>query len=354
MPEPGLAVSERLTPPASVAVVGRRPAFVTATAVAVVVALAVAPVVAAPSAARQPEPVRLPRDHFGHPRSSIEWWYVTALVRDGAGTPYSVFFTVFSSRGALVPVAQVRNLKTGALVGHSERLAAGSVGVSSLDLRTAGARLRYDQGSNVWLLSVSAPGFALSLRQRPEKAYALHGGGTGLIRQSAAGTAHYYSATRMSATGTLRAGGRSRALSGESWLDHQWGDYRDYRRAFDWDWFACRFADRSELMLYQFRDPVTGRPLQQFRTGTYVPRHGRTLELTSFQARPGRRALDAAGHRWALDWQLHVPELGLTESLRSLARDQLVRNTIVPTFWEGVSSATGSRTGTCFVELSYR
>jgi len=49
-----------------------------------------------------------------------------------------------------------------------------------------------------------------------------------------------------------------------------------------------------------------------------------------------------------------VPRLKLTEDLRSLLRDQLVRNTIVPTFWEGVAHATGSRTGTCFVELSYR
>jgi hypothetical protein len=49
-----------------------------------------------------------------------------------------------------------------------------------------------------------------------------------------------------------------------------------------------------------------------------------------------------------------VPELKLTESLRSVLRDQLVRNTAVPTFWEGVARATGTRPGTCFVELSYR
>jgi predicted secreted hydrolase len=76
--------------------------------------------------------------------------------------------------------------------------------------------------------------------------------------------------------------------------------------------------------------------------------------VTGFQALPGRDALDAAGRRWPLDWQLRVPSLGLGEQLRSLLRDQLVRNTIVPTFWEGAAHAAGSRTGTCFVELSYR
>jgi predicted secreted hydrolase len=298
--------------------------------------------------------VRFPRDHFGHPSASIEWWYFTALVRDKADTPYSVFFTLFSSKGALVPVAQVRNLKTGALVGHSEQLVLARVSPSSLKVRLSHARLRYEPATNAWLFSASGSGFAVSISQRPEKAYALHGGGTGLIQQSLAAISHYYSATRMRATGTLRAGRKRITLAGESWLDHQWGDYRADPQAFNWDWFSCRFDDGSELMLYQFRDRTTGRPLARFRNGTYVTRRGRTIAVTNFQARRGRRVLQAAGHRWPLDWQLRVPKLNLSENLRAVLRDQLVRNTIVPTFWEGVARATGTRTGACFVELSYR
>jgi predicted secreted hydrolase len=298
--------------------------------------------------------VHFPRDHFGHPRASIEWWYFTAVAHDKAGTPYSVFFTLFSSRGALVPVAQVRNLETGALVGHSEELARGRVGTSAVDVKARRARLDYRPRSDTWSFSAAGRGFAVSLAQHPEKPYALHGDSTGLIRQSLGGSSHYYSATRMDASGTLRIGGKSVRLAGESWLDHQWGDYRDDPRAFNWDWFSCRFDDRSELMLYQFRDRVTGRPLARFRNGTYVSRSGRTTAVTNFEARHGRRALRAAGHEWPLDWQLEVPELKLTESLRSVLRDQLVRNTVVPTFWEGVARATGTRPGTCFVELSYR
>ena len=104
----------------------------------------------------------------------------------------------------------------------------------------------------------------------------LHGGGTGVIRQSVAGISHYYSATRMRASGTLRVGGRTVPLTGESWFDHQWGDYARDPRAFNWDWFSCRFDDRTELMGYQFLDRKTGRPLpgtrerhlRRTRTGT--------------------------------------------------------------------------------------
>ena len=58
----------------------------------------------------------------------------------------------------------------------------------------------------------------------------------------------------MRASGTLRVGGRTVAVTGESWFDHQWGDYAFDPRAFNWDWFSCRFDDGTELMGYQFRD----------------------------------------------------------------------------------------------------
>jgi predicted secreted hydrolase len=298
--------------------------------------------------------VRLPRDHLGHAGASIEWWYFTAFVRDRAGRRYSVFFTLFASRGVLVPVAEVRNLDSGAVVGHSERLAPGRVGGSALDVRVAGSRLRYLPGSNTWLFSVSGPGLQVSLRQRPEKAYVLNGGGTGEIEQSIAGRSHYYSATRMRASGTVRVGGKTVAINGESWFDHQWGNYANDPRAFNWEWFSCRFDDRTELMLYQFLDRKTHRPLARYRNGTYVNTNGTAIPITTFEAHHTRQALTAAGHTWPLDWQLHVPAPNLTESLRSLLRDQLVRNTIVPTFWEGAAQATGTHTGTCFVEISYR
>jgi predicted secreted hydrolase len=297
--------------------------------------------------------VRFPRDHYGHPAASIEWWYFTAVVRDRAGTRYSVFFTLFASNGALVPVAEVRNLETGKLVGHSERLAAGRVGTGSLDVSPGGSRLRYVPASNRWLFSVAGPGLQVSLSQRPEKPYALNGDG-GVIRQSVAGSSHYYSSTRMRASGTLRVAGREMAVAGESWFDHQWGDYRDDPRAFDWNWFSCRFGDRTELMLYEFLDRASGLPLAGFENGTFVRPDGRTVAIHRFQATHDAHAFTATGRSWPLDWRLRVPALRLTESLRALLPDQLVRNTIVPTFWEGVETAAGSRSGICFVELSRR
>jgi predicted secreted hydrolase len=298
--------------------------------------------------------VRFPRDHFGHQRSSIEWWYFTALVRDRAGRRFSVFFTLFASRGLLLPVAQVRDLQTGAVVGQSEQVGPGRVGPAGVDVSVSGSRLRYQPATGTWSFVVTGPGLRVRLEQRPEKPYVLHGNGTGVIEQASAGLSHYYSDTRMHASGRLRVGGKIVQVTGESWFDHQWGSYVNEPRAFNWDWFSCRFDDNSELMLYQFLNRRTGVPLARYRNGTFVDRSGHAVGITTFTATHGRNVLRAAGHIWPLDWQLKVPALKLTENVRALFPNQLVRTSVLPTFWEGASRVIGSHSGTCFVEISYR
>jgi predicted secreted hydrolase len=266
-----------------------------------------------------------------------------------------VFFTLFSGFGfVLLPVAQVVNLDTGALVGHSEALGLGAPGSSALDVNLAGSRFGYQPRTDTWSFAVSRPGLHVSLSQRPEKPYALHGGGTGVIQQSVAGISHYYSATRMQASGTLRVGGRTVAVTGESWFDHQWGDYAGNPRAFNWDWFSCRFNDRTELMGYQFLDRKTGRPLPGLANGTFIDANGHATAIRGLVATHSAQALRAAGHTWPLDWELKASTPKLTESVNALFPDQLVRNTIVPTFWEGAADAKGTRAGPCLVEISYR
>ena len=297
--------------------------------------------------------VHLPRDHFAHPAAGIEWWYVTGLVHGRDGHRYTVFFTLFRRGSLVLPVSQVVDLDRDLVVGHSERGGVAAIGSARLDVAAAGARLAYEPRVDTWRFSATGPGYALAFSARPEKPYVLHGGGTGVIRQSPAGASAYYSATRMAAHGTIAVGARTIAFSGTAWLDHQWGSFENDPRAFNWDWFSCRFADRTELMLYRFRDRRTGAPLAPYRNGTFVRRDGRTSSIRSFTAAPSR-PLRAAGRSWPLDWRLRVPALGLDVRLRSLARHQLFHGVLVPTFWEGAAAATGTKRGDCFVEETYR
>ena len=78
------------------------------------------------------------------------------------------------------------------------------------------------------------------------------------------------------------------------------------------------------------------------------------MHVTRFTASAGPRTLTDSGQTWPLDWTLQTAAPNLNESLTSLLPDQLVRNSILPTFWEGIAHATGSKEGNCFVEITYR
>ena len=77
------------------------------------------------------------------------------------------------------------------------------------------------------------------------------------------------------------------------------------------------------------------------------------LATPRFTVTPGQRVFEGAGRSWPLDWQLSLPAENLELRLVSVLPDQLVRGTVLPTFYEGVAHATGSKTGICFVEQSY-
>lgn len=273
-------------------------------------------------------PLHFPRDHYGH-SAGVEWWYFTAYVKGNDGHRYSVFFTLFKRTGFVLPVSQVVDLDSGRIVQHTEKLMPGSGPPFASTL----AALDYDPATDVW----TARAGALRFHSHPQKPYVLHGGGSGVIRQ-AGGTSRYYSATRMSADGSL---GRL-SFRGTAWFDHQWGDFQSIPSARHWDWFSCRFDDDTELMLYRFR---TGA-----ENGTFVDRAGHGTRLNSFAATPGSRVYRGAGRRWPLDWTLEVPALHVDERLHAVVADQLFRGLLVPTFWEGAVTATGTKKGICFVE----
>ncbi|HST26607.1 MAG TPA: lipocalin family protein [Gaiellaceae bacterium] len=284
--------------------------------------------------------IHFPRDHYGH-SAGIEWWYTTAYVHGSDGHRYSVFFTLFKKGGFVLPVSQVVNLDTGARVGRTEIVLPAHIGSSSLNLLQPLVQLRYQPGPNRWTFGASGITYSLTMTATPTKPYVLHGGGTGIVRQGTA-TSSYYSATNMTASGTIRSGLATITFKGTAWFDHQWGGFALDPNALHWDWFSCRFDDRTELMLYRFRDGHA--------SGTSVDRAGHGRLVSGFTATPGSRVFRAKGRNWPLEWTLHVPSEHLDERLSAIVPDQLMTGPLVLPFWEGAVTATGTKKGICFVE----
>lgn len=309
-------------------------------------ALGAALALAASAAASLPH-VRLPRDHYGHSGAGVEWWYVTADVRGSDGHRYSVFVTLFSRGGFVMPVSQIVDLDTGSRVGRSEMVVPARIGPASVDVRTPAATLRYDPSANTWSFAAFGLRYGVRLKVTPEKPYALHGGGTGIVGVGNIESG-YYSATRSRVEGTFSSGAASVSFRGTAWFDHQWVERVAGLSLPRWDWFACQFDDGTELMAYKILGRLGSSPAG--RGGTFVRRNGSTTAVADPRLVAGGRAFAEAGHRWPLDWSIQVPSQQLAVRASALVPDQLVQGFLHPTFWEGVATATGTKKGVCFVE----
>ncbi len=308
-------------------------------------ALGAALALAVSAAAALPH-VRLPRDHYAHAEAGVEWWYVTADVRGSDGHRYSVFVTLFKRGGLVMPVSQVVNLDTGALVGRSEIVFPALVGTSSVDVRTPVTTLRFDRRANTWSFGASSLSYRVTAKVTPSKPYVLHGGGTGIVGVGKIESG-YYSATRASVEGSFSTALGSVTFHGAAWFDHQWVEHVASLSLPKWDWFACQFDDGTDLMAYKI---LAGAGSSAQRGGTFVRRDGSATAVTDPRLTAGARALSAARRRWPLDWRIEVPSQHLDVQARALVRDELVQGFLHPTFWEGVATASGTKKGICFVE----
>jgi len=300
---------------------------------------------AATAAASIPH-VKLPRDHYAHATAGVEWWYVTSDVRGSDGHRYSVFVTLFRRGGFALPVSQVVNLDTGALVGRSEIIVPAPVSSTAVNVETPVATLRFDPKANTWSFGASTLRYGVRLTVTPQKPYVLHGGGTGIVGVGNIASG-YYSATRARVEGTFTSATGSVDFRGSAWFDHQWVERVTVLSLPKWDWFACQFDDGTELMAYKI---LAGKSSASGRGGTFVRHDGSATAVTDPRMTAGTRAFSAAGRRWPLDWTIQVPSQHLAVTARALVPDQLVRGVLHPTFWEGVATATGTKKGICFVE----
>jgi len=328
--------------------------------------------------------LRFPEDHGAHPRTRIEWWYLTGHLADEAGAEYGFQFTVFR-RGLELPSgdAAASPLRArAAWAGHlaltdvargetrfAERLARSSplAGASLEDLDVhledwSLARVASDGGEELRLAAADpVRAFGLELVLRPEKPLVLHGD-AGYSRKGAepGNASAYVSWTRLSVAGTVHLDGSDRRVHGQAWFDHEFGSSVLAEGAVGWDWFSLQLEDAApgdgrDLMLFVLRDGE-GRPLEA-SAGTLVDRRGRPRPLRSGDFR--LRATETwtsprTGTRYPSGWTIALPAEGLELVLTPLVPDceLLGESSTGVRYWEGPVRVSGSCTGRGYAELT--
>jgi predicted secreted hydrolase len=325
---------------------------------------------------------RFPADHAAHERYRTEWWYYTGQLTATDGRRFGFELTFFR-RG--VPPDQVHTLPSKWSIQqlYLAHFALTDLGagrfyyadkVSREGLGKAGAEtgrlhvwvdrwfvLMDDTTAPSHRLRADTDDFAINLDVVPEKPPVLHGR-DGISRKGAdpGQASHYYSLTRLATEGQIRIGTETLAVTGLSWMDHEFGSADLGKNVVGWDWFSLQLSDSTELMWYSLRradgstDPVS--------SGTLVLADGRAQPLDAQELTINPLAYWTSPRskgRYPQRWRLTAPAIGVDLTVESLLADQeldTARSTRV-TYWEGAVSASGQArgapvTGRGYVEMT--
>lgn len=317
--------------------------------------------------ARPGRPLQFPRDHGAHPGFRLEWWYLTAILRDAEDRPHGVQWTLF--RTALEPPgtpaeanpwfdgqAWMAHMAVTTPDGHAgfQRYARGAP--SGPTTRAGVTAAPFAAWLDDWRLASEGPGW-LPLRvaaRQGDTAFTLRLAGQGgpvaqgeagfSAKHAGGGGSHYYSQPFLHAEGELEVDGRRFAVSGQAWLDHEWSSQFLHPGQAGWDWLALHLDSGEKLMLFRLRPRPGAGAGHEWRHGVLLAPGGDVRPLDpariTWEEREWQRV---AGRRLPLKLRIGLPEIDRRLEVRALHPEQWM-DVDFP-YWEGVVLATGEGPG---------
>lgn len=307
-----------------------------------------------------------PEDHGVHDGFRIEWWYVTANLKDAQGRDFGVQWTLFRSALSAAPQAEGwRNQTiwlghaavTSATVHHAaERYARGGVGQAGVQA------IPFDAWIDDWRFATQASGtapladmqlkardprFSYELRLVSSRPLVLQGDG-GFSQKSEQGQAsYYYSQPFFQASGDLYIDGQHYRVSGPAWLDREWSSQPLTANQTGWDWFSLHLDNGEHVMLYRMRHK-DGAP---YLTGTWIDARGQAQPLQAGEI--SLVPLDktkVAGRSMPVRWSISIPGRQFDVTAQALNPDAWM-NLRIP-YWEGPVQLSGSHGGNGYLEMT--
>jgi len=315
-----------------------------------------------------------PRDHGSHPAYRTEWWYYTGHLRTESGRRYGFELTFF--RVGLVPQQEVAEEQGPPMSSTSRppmsRWDLQSVypahfaitDVAAKDFRfyeklnrgsvfTAGAAEgKLEVFNEAWKATTNPDGTwrlvakegkdSIDLTLRAVKPPAVHGqNGVSVKAQGIGFASHYYSMTRMEASGMVNG----QKATGQAWMDHEFGSAALRESQQGWDWFSLQLDNDSELMLYIIRR-TDGTP-DETSSGSLITSDGSVIHLRRDQMRitPLKQwKSPKSGATYPMGWRVELPAFKVALRVRPLleAQELVTHGSTQVTYWEGACDVSGS------------
>ncbi len=307
-----------------------------------------------------PGPVILPVDDGPHD-DLTEWWYYTGHLTTQDGKQYGFEFVIFrGNRFGFPPTYAshfaITDISNGAFH-YDQHTENGGEPPSKnvIDLNVGGWTLVGDGPNDQ--ISASMPGYVMNLRVESQKPPALHDG-DGYFTWAPATGSYYYSRTRMSASGTLTVNGVQATVTGQAWMDHQWGNFL-IAGGGGWNWYSIQLDNGDDVMLWHSRDRQNN---IIFGSGTYVDSSGTTRQIDEqgFTITPtGTWTSPRSGATYPSGWTVEIPSRGLTLRISPILQDQELdtRHSTGVIYWEGDVLVNGTQnsqpvSGQGYIELT--
>jgi len=330
-----------------------------------------------------PRPLTFPADHGPHDDTQTEWWYYTGNLTADSGEHFGYQLTFFR-RALEAPNQRVQRESAwdvdqvymahfaltdvaGGKHHSTERFARGAAGLAGA--QAAPYRVWLDDwsvseepdGRVVLRASAKDPAFgldlSLNLNLADLKGPVLQGDRGYSQKGPEPGNASiYYSLPRIDTRGEITLGGKIFAVSGLSWMDHEFSTSALGPELAGWDWFSLQLSDGSEVMLYALRRADGSR--DPFSSGTLIAADSSTRPLgpDEFEIQPtGEWRSPRTGGVYPAGWTVAVPSADLRLTVTPYLADQEMQTSLP--YWEGAARASGTRagqpiTGNGYVELT--
>ena len=151
----------------------------------------------------------------------------------------------------------------------------------------------------------------------------------------------------MPTEGFVTLDGERFAVTGDSWMDHEFGTSFLEKHQQGWDWFSIQLADGADLMMFQMRRADGSLDPQSSGTLVRPGQPNRRLLANDFALTPGRLWSSSASQaRYPVEWRVSVPSEELDLRVRSVVDAQELtgaRSGI--SYWEGAIDVEGTRAG---------
>ncbi len=312
---------------------------------------------------------RFPEDHFSHPNYQTEWWYYTGNLNSRDGQEFGFELTFFrfhpdargndAERNPVWFPSQIY-IAHFALIdinrGHfyeQERVNRSGPGLAASDAHQR--EIWNGNWSARWLsyepirqqIEAVTANAHLLLTLNSRKPLVIHGqNGVSQKGPKPGEASHYYSLTRLDASGKLSLDGRDFQVEGQAWMDREFFSSVHDDQIAGWDWMCIQLNTNEEVMLYRLRLKDGG--VSAYSSGTFVAANAKSefLDSKQFSLEPLKTWHSSVTQaNYPVAWRIELPSKQMSLQLTTPVDNQELVSGTTGSYWEGAVRYAGTEAG---------